>query len=90
MRKLAVFLMFAAGGAAAVTQGGKTAQTSLTGCVDELEADFVLTHSANLRPLVRLRPTTGAPEDHFARYMGDKSLKVISQTCGPASEAEPK
>jgi hypothetical protein len=53
-------------------QSGKTAKTSLTGCVDERNGEYVLTNDTDLQPTARLRPAAGSPEDNFARHMGEK------------------
>ena len=74
MRYLLAFsmLVFVAAGA---PQSGKTrpaAKTSLTGCVDEHDGQYVLTNDTDLQPTARLQPAAGTPEDNFARHMGHK------------------
>ena len=48
------------------------ARTSVTGCVDERDGDYVLTTDTDLRPTARLKPAAGSPEDNFARHMGHR------------------
>jgi hypothetical protein len=75
MRNVLLTLMFAVGVAAVPPQPGKTppsTKTSLTGCVDERDGQYVLTNDTNLQPTARLQPAAGSPEDNFARYMGQK------------------
>ena len=73
MKKVFVtLLIFVAGAAASTAQAGKTAKISLTGCVDELNGEYVLTNDTDLHPTARLRPVAGSPEDNFARHVGEK------------------
>jgi hypothetical protein len=72
MQKLLVFLIIAASAAAGLAQTGKAAKTSLTGCVDEHDGEYVLTNDRDLKPTARLRPAAGSAEDNFARHMGEK------------------
>jgi len=109
MRELLVFLMIIAGATGCLGQSGKAVKTSLTGCVDEHDGEYVLTSDKDLQPAARLRPAAGSAEDNFARHLGEKvtvqgrmadgqplpiltvdSLKTVSHTCAPASEAEPR
>jgi len=53
-------------------QARPPAKTSLTGCVDERDGEYVLTNDRNLQPTARLKPAAGSPEDNFARHMGQK------------------
>jgi len=73
MRNLGGFLMLAAATAVSFGQSRKTnASTSLTGCVDERDGQYVLTNATDLQPVARLRPAAGSPEDNFARHVGEK------------------
>ncbi len=72
MRNLWFIAMLAAGAAASPAQSGRAAKTSMTGCVDERDGEYVLTSDTDLRPTARLRPAAGSPEDNFARHMGEK------------------
>jgi len=109
MQNLRVLVVIVAGAAAGFAQSGKTTKTSLTGCIDERDGEYVLTNDRDLQPTARLRPAAGSAEDNFARHMGEKvtvqgkltegqplpvltvdSVKTVSQTCAPASEAQPK
>ncbi|HTQ53115.1 MAG TPA: hypothetical protein VMI94_01575 [Bryobacteraceae bacterium] len=109
MQSLVVFILIAASGTTCLAKSGKAARTSLTGCVDEREGEYVLTNDRDLQPTARLRPAAGSPEDNFARHIGEKvtvegrladgqplpvltveSLKTVSPTCAPQSEAQQK
>ncbi|MGA2133474.1 MAG: hypothetical protein ABSH50_14365 [Bryobacteraceae bacterium] len=72
MRNLLVFLVLAASAMACSAQTSKAAKTSLTGCVDERDGEYVLTNDRDLKPTARLRPAAGSAEDNFARHMGEK------------------
>jgi hypothetical protein len=70
---LALSLASAALGAAqSGTSKPAAAKTSLTGCVDEHDGQYVLTNDINLQPTANLSPAAGSPEDNFARHMGQK------------------
>jgi hypothetical protein len=84
MRNSLVFLLFAVAAVAATPQKSKTTKTSLTGCVDEHDGQYVLTNDTNLQPIARLQPAAGSAEDNFARHMGEK---VTAQ--GRLSEDKP-
>ena len=87
MRIVLGLLIFAVSLAAAAPQQGRTgpvAKTSLTGCVDERDGEYVLTNDTNLQPTARLKPAAGSPEDNFAKHMGHK-VKVG----GVLSKADP-
>jgi hypothetical protein len=47
-------------------------KTSLTGCVDERNGQYVLAKDTNMGVIARLQPTAGSPDDNFARYVGNK------------------
>ena len=57
-------------------RSGKTersaAKDSLTGCVDERDGQYMLTNDTDLRPVARLQPAAGSPEDNFAKHVGHK------------------
>jgi len=76
MRNLLVFLVFGVCTAATPLQQnhgrGPAGRTSLTGCVDERDGQYILSNDRNLQPVARLRPAAGSPEDNFARHVGDK------------------
>jgi hypothetical protein len=87
MRNVLGLMMIAVSLAAAAPQQGQAwpvAKTSLTGCVDERDGEYVLTNDTNLQPTARLKPAAGSPEDNFARHMGHK-VKVQ----GVLSKADP-
>src|SRR5579871_5001867 len=71
MRTPIAILVLAVWLQAAPLQTGKpakpAAQSSLTGCVDERDGQYVLTNDTDLRPTARLQPAAGSPEDNFAR-----------------------
>jgi hypothetical protein len=61
--------------AAAAPQSAKArpaAKSSLVGCVDERDGQYVLTNDTNLQPTARLKPAAGSPEDNFAKHVGHK------------------
>jgi len=73
MGNLSAVLMLAVCVVAAPLQPGKirkAGKSSLTGCVDEREGEYVLTNNTNLQPTARLLPASGSPDDNFARHMG--------------------
>jgi hypothetical protein len=75
MRNLIAVLVLAVGVATAAQQTGKVrpaAKSSLSGCIDERDGQYVLTNDTNLQPTARLKPAAGSPEDNFARHMGQK------------------
>jgi hypothetical protein len=74
MRNLLGLVMLTVCVAAAAPQPAKArpAKTSLNGCIDEHDGQYVLTNDTNLQPTARLKPAAGSPEDNFARHMGHK------------------
>jgi len=74
MWKVTFIAVLAVGIAAAQSQPAKSrsARSSLTGCIDEHEGQYVLTNDTNLQPTARLKPAAGSAEDNFARFMGHK------------------
>jgi len=87
MRYFIALLLFAAPAAAAAAQTAelhRTAKTSLTGCIDERNGQYVLTNDTDLQPIARLKPAAGSAEDNFAQHMGQKVT-----VGGLLSKAEP-
>jgi len=77
MRSLLGLLMLTVCVAAAPLQSSKTrpaTKSSLTGCVDERDGEYVLTNDTDLQPTARLKPAAGSPEDNFARHVGQKVI----------------
>lgn len=75
MRSVCALLILGGSLAIAPAQTGKSAKpakTSLNGCVDERDGQYVLTNDTTLQPTARLQPAAGSPEDNFARFMGHK------------------
>jgi hypothetical protein len=75
MRHFLAILFLAAWAAAAPAQTAetqRTAKSSLTGCIDERDGQYVLTTDTDLQPIARLKPAAGSAEDNFAQHMGHK------------------
>lgn len=75
MRNLSALLLLVVSVAVAAPQSGKSqpaAKSSLTGCIDERNGQYVLTNDTDLQPTASLKPAAGSPEDNFARHMGHK------------------
>lgn len=58
--------------AAGAEQKRSAAKDSLTGCVDERDGQYVLTTDTDVKPVARLEPAAGSPEDNFAKHVGHK------------------
>jgi hypothetical protein len=60
----------------------KAKQTSLTGCIDEQEGQYVLIHDQT-RDLIANLEADGFPTEGFARHLGHKV--TVRGTAGPAA-----
>ncbi len=75
MGKLLAWVLVGVSVAIAAPQSAKPKpanKTSMTGCVDEHDGQYILTNDTNLQPTATLQPAAGSPEDNFARHMGHK------------------
>jgi hypothetical protein len=60
----------------------KASATSLTGCVDEQEGNYVLLSDRTMNPIAKLEPD-GFPREGFAKHVGHKvTVRGTSNTQG--------